>query len=85
MDQACFPAENCTAGPTDGMRFKVMDLHDLPKASLDPFDLPLFKDIFYYLPLPDMQELAATAPGLLRVLRHLERTGIKRPVVAERR
>jgi tRNA (mo5U34)-methyltransferase len=36
----------------DDMRFEVMDLYDLPERGLEPFDLTIFKGIFYHLPDP---------------------------------
>ena len=33
-------------------RFEVLDLYDLPKLRLEPFDITLFKGIFYHLPDP---------------------------------
>jgi tRNA (mo5U34)-methyltransferase len=38
--------------PSDGIRFEVLDLYDLPKSDLAQFDLTLFKGIFYHLPDP---------------------------------
>jgi tRNA (mo5U34)-methyltransferase len=52
INQAKFIQENRTVGPTDGMRFEVADLYDLPKLGLEPFDFTLFKGIFYHLPDP---------------------------------
>jgi tRNA (mo5U34)-methyltransferase len=37
---------------TEGLRFEVLDLYDLPKQGLKPFDIALFKGIFYHLPDP---------------------------------
>jgi SAM-dependent methyltransferase len=37
---------------TDDMQFEVMDLYDLPERGLEPFDLTIFKGIFYHLPDP---------------------------------
>jgi tRNA (mo5U34)-methyltransferase len=34
------------------MGFEVMDLYDLPKRGLEPFDLTIFKGIFYHLSDP---------------------------------
>lgn len=51
VDQARFLAEK-RAWPTDGMRFEELDLYDLPKLGLEPFDVTLFKGIFYHLPDP---------------------------------
>ncbi len=36
----------------EDMRFEVMDLYDLPNRRLEPFDLTIFKGIFYHLPDP---------------------------------
>jgi tRNA (mo5U34)-methyltransferase len=52
IDQARFLQHNRTAGPTDEVGFEVMDLYDLPKAGLEPFDITLYKGIFYHLPDP---------------------------------
>jgi tRNA (mo5U34)-methyltransferase len=34
------------------MQFEVLDLYDLPERGLEPFDLTIFKGIFYHLPDP---------------------------------
>jgi tRNA (mo5U34)-methyltransferase len=52
IDQAHFLQQNRTVGPTDGMHFEIMDLYDLPKRGLEPFDITMFKGIFYHLPDP---------------------------------
>jgi len=49
--QARFLADN-RIGPSDGVDFEVLDLYDLPNRSADPFDVTLFKGIFYHLPDP---------------------------------
>jgi tRNA (mo5U34)-methyltransferase len=36
----------------DGAAFEVLDLYDLPRKDLDPFDITLFNGIFYHLPEP---------------------------------
>ena len=36
----------------DGLEFEVLDLYDLPKRALEPFDITVFKGIFYHLPEP---------------------------------
>jgi SAM-dependent methyltransferase len=36
----------------EDMAFEVMDLYDLPERGLEPFDLTIFKGIFYHLPDP---------------------------------
>jgi tRNA (mo5U34)-methyltransferase len=38
--------------PSDGMRFEVLDLRDVPLRCLQPFDLTVFHGIFYHLPDP---------------------------------
>src|SRR2546423_2020807 len=48
--QARFLQEHRT--DADHMQFEVMDLYDLPKRGLEPFDLTIFKGIFYHLPDP---------------------------------
>lgn len=51
IDQAHFLAKNRVC-PTDGVRFEELDLYDLPKLGLEPFDITLFKGLFYHLPDP---------------------------------
>jgi SAM-dependent methyltransferase len=51
INQARFLAAN-RVWPSDGIRFEVLDLYDLPKLDLEPFDITLFKGIFYHLPDP---------------------------------
>ena len=51
IDQANFLARNRTE-PSDGIRFEVCDLYDLPKHNLGRFDITIFKGIFYHLPDP---------------------------------
>lgn len=38
--------------PSDGIRFEQLDLYDLARQELGPFDITLFKGIFYHLPDP---------------------------------
>jgi SAM-dependent methyltransferase len=52
INQARFLLENRDEWPRDGMRFELLDLYDLPKQELEPFDVTLFKGIFYHLPDP---------------------------------
>jgi tRNA (mo5U34)-methyltransferase len=52
IDQARFLARNRTVAPTEGISFETMDLYDLPNRGLEPFDVTLFKGIFYHLPDP---------------------------------
>lgn len=40
------------SGPSDGIRFEVCDLYDLPAAIDGDFDISIFKGIFYHLPDP---------------------------------
>ena len=49
--QAEFLLEN-REWPSEGVHFEVLDLYDLPKRELQPFDITLFKGIFYHLPDP---------------------------------
>lgn len=51
IDQARFLAAN-RAWPSDGIRFEALDLYDLPKLELEPFDITLFQGVFYHLPDP---------------------------------
>jgi 2-polyprenyl-3-methyl-5-hydroxy-6-metoxy-1,4-benzoquinol methylase len=51
INQARFLLEH-REWPSDGMRFELLDLYDLPKQELEPFDVTLFKGIFYHLPDP---------------------------------
>lgn len=52
IEQARFLKESRTVGPTDGLRFEVMDLYNLPNLGLEPFDVTFFRGIFYHLPDP---------------------------------
>ena len=51
IDQARFLAEH-RVKPSDGMRFEVCDLYDLPKVAPGRFDVTWFNGIFYHLPDP---------------------------------
>jgi SAM-dependent methyltransferase len=48
--QARFLQEHRPEG--DGIRFEVMDLHDLPRLGLEPFDITIFTGLFYHLAEP---------------------------------
>jgi len=50
--QADFIKEHRTVTPTDRIDFEVLDLYDLPKSKLEPFDFTFFSGIFYHLPDP---------------------------------
>lgn len=52
INQAKWVQEHRTIAPTDMLEFVVSDLYDLPKMRLDPFDITMFKGIFYHLPDP---------------------------------
>jgi tRNA (mo5U34)-methyltransferase len=52
IEQARFLTRNRTVAPTEGISFETMDLYDLPNRRLEPFDVTLFKGIFYHLPDP---------------------------------
>jgi tRNA (mo5U34)-methyltransferase len=49
--QADFLAEH-RKWPSDGITFRELDLYDLPKLDLEPFDVVMFQGIFYHLPDP---------------------------------
>ena len=51
INQANFLLQN-RPDPKENMTFKVLDLYDLPKMELEPFDITMFKGIFYHLPDP---------------------------------
>ena len=51
INQAKFLQKHRT-WPSDGMRFEVQDVYDLPKSGLEPFDIVMFQGIFYHLPDP---------------------------------
>jgi 2-polyprenyl-3-methyl-5-hydroxy-6-metoxy-1,4-benzoquinol methylase len=50
--QARFLQSNRTVAPSDQVQFIVCDLNDLPGRNLEPFDITMFKGIFYHLPDP---------------------------------
>lgn len=50
--QARFVQENRTIASTEQLEYVVSDLYDLPKFRLAPFDVTMFKGIFYHLPDP---------------------------------
>jgi SAM-dependent methyltransferase len=52
IDQANFVKHNRTIAPTDGMRFVVGDLMDLPKLGIEPANFTVFQGIFYHLADP---------------------------------
>jgi tRNA (mo5U34)-methyltransferase len=51
IQQARFLAKH-RPWPSEGVEFHVLNLYDLPQLSLQPFDITLFKGIFYHLPDP---------------------------------
>ena len=51
IEQARFLQRHRT-GPSDDMRFDVVDLYELPALDLEPFDLTVFSGVFYHLPDP---------------------------------
>lgn len=51
IDQARF-LQLHRQGPSDGLRFEVSDLYELPNITDEQFDITLFKGIFYHLPDP---------------------------------
>jgi len=52
VDQARFVQEQRQGFPADRIEFREMDLYDLPKLELEPFDYTYFSGIFYHLPDP---------------------------------
>jgi tRNA (mo5U34)-methyltransferase len=52
IDQARFVQRHRTVAPVDRIEFRELDLAALGSLKLDPFDLVLFKGIFYHLPDP---------------------------------
>jgi tRNA (mo5U34)-methyltransferase len=50
--QAKLVQEHRTVGPTDRLKFHVMDLYDVPSMGFEPFDMTYFSGIFYHLPDP---------------------------------
>ena len=51
IKQAQFLKKHRTAD-SRGVNFKISDLYDVPKLRLAPFDITLFRGIFYHLPDP---------------------------------
>ena len=66
IEQAHFLTRNRVA-PSDGLRFEVRDLYDLPSLGLEPFDVTLFNGVFYHLPDP-LQGLRIAADHAREVL-----------------
>ncbi len=52
IEQAQFVQRQRIVQPTDRLEFWKLDLYDLPKRELQPFDLTYFSGIFYHLPDP---------------------------------
>ena len=52
IQQANFLRKNRTIGTSENMEFEVCDLYDIPSKNLSPFDITIFKGIFYHLPDP---------------------------------
>ena len=50
--QARFVKNHRVVAPTDRISFTVSDLYDVPSRNLAPFDVTMFKGIFYHLPDP---------------------------------
>jgi SAM-dependent methyltransferase len=77
IKQARFLLQNRTVGPTEAMRFEVCDLYDLPEKGLLPFDVTLFKGIFYHLPDPITGlKIAAALTNELIVVNTATRSGL---------
>ncbi|HMP78742.1 MAG TPA: methyltransferase domain-containing protein [Pirellulaceae bacterium] len=52
IKQARFVQSHRQVFPTDRLEFAVQDLYKLPELGLEPFDICIFKGIFYHLPDP---------------------------------
>jgi SAM-dependent methyltransferase len=52
VDQADFILANRVVAPVDRVEIRELDLYDLPKQDLEPFDITYFSGIFYHLPDP---------------------------------
>jgi len=52
IDQAGFIQAHRVVAPVDQVEVRELDLYDLPKQNLDPFDITYFSGIFYHLPDP---------------------------------
>lgn len=52
IKQARFVKAQRQIAPTDRIQFRVNDLYDIPSQKLTPFDITMFKGIFYHLPDP---------------------------------
>ena len=73
--QARFLATHRTQ-PSDGIRFEVCDLYDLPALDPGRFDITFFNGIFYHLPTPITGlKLAADRTDELLVLNTATRAG----------
>ncbi len=68
IEQARFLLRN-RSRPSDGIRFEVCDLYDLPALGLERFDIVLFRGILYHLPDPIQGlRLAADLTGELMIV-----------------
>lgn len=52
IDQAKFVQSKRNNTSPDQLQFDTCDLYDLPHRNLNPFDITMFKGIFYHLPDP---------------------------------
>ncbi len=52
ISQAKFIQNHRTVASTEQLEYVVSDLYDVPKIRLEPFDVTMFKGIFYHLPDP---------------------------------
>jgi tRNA (mo5U34)-methyltransferase len=77
IEQARFLLEN-RGGPSDGIRFEVGDLHEIPRMALGRFDVTLFNDVFDRLPNPigGLEIAAGLTDELIQVVTG---TGLGRP------
>ncbi len=75
IEQARF-LSRARSAPSDGIRFEVCDLYDVPALELERFDVVLFRGILYHLPDPiEGLRIAADLTGELMILSTASRRG----------
>lgn len=77
INQAVFAQEHRITAPVDNIRFEVLDLYDVPKENLQPFDFTYFSGIFYHL--PDPVTGLKIAADLTKDVFFINTAGISRP------
>ena len=74
--QARFLQEHRPEG--DGITFEVLDVYDMPKLGLEPFDITIFGGLFYHLPDPvSGLKIAADLTNELMIFDTLTRWGME--------